>query len=55
MNKNECVFCKDDFPLERLVISDKPKCWTLIHNIRPVCDFHCLLVLKKEAFLTNHI
>jgi diadenosine tetraphosphate (Ap4A) HIT family hydrolase len=48
MNWSDCIFCKKTFPLERLLVSDKPKHWYLVHNLRPVCDFHCLLVLKNH-------
>jgi len=49
MNWIDCIFCKNVFPLNRLIVSDQPRYWHFIHNIRPVCDFHCLIVLKNHA------
>ena len=46
--KDNCVFCKDDFPYDYQLVSSAPKYWFLILNIEPQCDFHCLIVLKSS-------
>lgn len=54
---NNCVFCKTIFPNKNQEIDDKLKYWTFIHDIKPICDFHCLIVLKKEVMdkIWSHI
>jgi diadenosine tetraphosphate (Ap4A) HIT family hydrolase len=46
--KDNCVFCRDDFPYEYQLVSAAPKYWFLILNVEPQCDFHCLIVLKAS-------
>jgi diadenosine tetraphosphate (Ap4A) HIT family hydrolase len=48
----------DDFPFLYQLISDEPKYWYFVHNISPYCDFHCLLILKKNVLeneSTSHV
>ncbi|MDD2487728.1 MAG: HIT domain-containing protein [Candidatus Gracilibacteria bacterium] len=52
---NKCIFCKDIFPLDYQNISDEPKYWTFVHDIKPICDFHCNVILKKEVSGKEHI
>jgi diadenosine tetraphosphate (Ap4A) HIT family hydrolase len=51
--KINCVFCKTTFPDIKQQIDNKLKYWNFIHDISPICDFHCLIVLKQE--ITNNI
>jgi diadenosine tetraphosphate (Ap4A) HIT family hydrolase len=46
--KTKCLFCDKKFPLDYSIISNKFKYWLFVYNINPICDFHCLIVLKKE-------
>lgn len=46
--KKNCVFCKNSFPSKNQQIDNTLKYWEFVHSINPLCDFHCLLVLKKE-------
>jgi len=46
--KDNCVFCKDNFPYDYQLVSAAPKYWFLILNAEPQCDFHCLIVLKAS-------
>jgi diadenosine tetraphosphate (Ap4A) HIT family hydrolase len=46
--KDDCVFCKNDFPCDYQLVSDAPEYWLLILNKEPQCDFHCLIVLKAS-------
>lgn len=48
MNEN-CVFCKKSFPDKNQQIDNTSKYWEFLHSINPICDFHCLLILKKEV------
>lgn len=47
--KSDCIFCKDWFPSKDTLVSDKAKYWYLVHDKNPICDFHCLVILKKDA------
>ena len=50
MNEDEaCVFCRNDFPEVYQLVSSKPKYWLFIHNKNPHTDYHCLVILKREA------
>jgi len=46
--KDNCIFCRDDFPYDYQLVSAAPEYWTLVLNIEPQCDFHCLIVLKAS-------
>ena len=51
--KTNCVFCKKTFPDIKQQIDNTLKYWNFIHDINPICDFHCLIVLDQE--ITNKI
>jgi diadenosine tetraphosphate (Ap4A) HIT family hydrolase len=45
--KTNCVFCRNDFPLDYQLVSET-QYWFFVLNIKPQCNFHCLIVLKAE-------
>lgn len=53
-----CVFCRNDFTASYQLVSSDPKYWLFIHNKNPHTDYHCLVILKREAMEsanTDHI
>ena len=54
--KDECTFCRNDFPYDFQLISNAPRYWLFVLNMNPQSDFHCLLVLKAALMKTiGHI
>ncbi len=45
---NNCLFCSEEFPYPFQIIQSHFQYRILIHDINPMCDFHCLLVLKEH-------
>ena len=47
--KDGCAFCKEDFPDDYQLVSNKPQYWVFLLNREPQCDYHGLIVLKAET------
>ncbi len=47
--KNDCTFCRKDFPKDYQLVSKDPPNWLFILNRDPQCDYHAIIVLKAKT------
>ena len=47
--KDDCTFCKNNFPDDYQLVTKEPEYWLFLLNRDPQCDYHGLIVLKAAA------